>query len=122
MHLHRNGWIAIIIILIGIVIPSTWCATLEDLYGDGQSSSCTANATPIEEKILDRESGLYVYPTSLESDAILAAIDALLERDPERADAEAAAAGYGVNSFFDSERGRLHNMLEPDGFLIPGHA
>jgi hypothetical protein len=104
-----------------IAVAPGWCDTLEDHYGDGQSSGCTANATPIEQKILDRGSGLYAHPTTPVSEAILAAVDALLARDVELADGEAAAAGYRVNPFLDTERDRLYHILEPDGFPNPGH-
>jgi hypothetical protein len=98
-----------------------WSDTLEDHYGDGQSSGCTANGTPIEQKILDRGSGFYSYPTTPESEAILAAVDALLERDAELAHAEAAAAGYRLNEFHDTDRNRVYHILEPAGSPNPGH-
>jgi hypothetical protein len=98
-----------------------WCETLEDHFGDGQSSGCTTNGTPIEQKILDRGSGLYAYPTAAESAAILAAIDALLARDLELAELEASAIGYTMSRFQDTERQRLYHILEPVGTPNPGH-
>jgi hypothetical protein len=113
--------LSIVVVASVLLVSPALCETLEDRFGDGQNSGCTADATPIEQRILDRGSDQYSYPSTATTEAILAAVDALLAGDVEQAGTEAAAAGYRVNPFLDDDRRRLYHILEPDGSPNPGH-